>query len=513
MNDVKAQIISGKFSEIIARQKSDADLEIGELLVSDDENSSTTLFSVYDIFYGSEISSQNLERVSGLNLEESENVDFFNNNLRNYKLAKLKTLLTIDGNKIQSSKRLPSFFTKLRTVKKEDLFFISRANNGLMLGNLRSGTKVLDLPVHLQGDKVLSHHILITGTTGRGKSVLMKNLIWNSMKHDFASLLIFDPHDEYYGRKAVGMKDYPKKEKLEYYTPKNVPSGGRTLKVNLNMLRPDHFDFLSLSGPQKQIMYLYYRRHKNSWIKKIFTEDLGTSDLKQEINEMSLAVLRRRLRLLLDIDIQENTVFCSGIFDESAGETVISDIVNQLEESKVIIIDTSSLSSNVELLVASLITTEVFGKYKYFNSKGLLESKPVINIVLEEAPRVIGKEVLEQGPNVFSTIAREGRKFKIGLSAITQLPSLIPKTILANINTKIILGTEMNSERQSIIESASQDLSNEDRTIASLDKGEAIITSTFTRFALPISIPFFDEVVKKEIKKKVESSSFIGLKK
>ena len=133
-----------------------------------------------------------------------------------------------------------------------------------------------------------------------------------------------------------------------------------------------------------------------------------------------------------------------------------------------------------------------------------MASKPVVSIVLEEAPRVLGKDVLENGPNIFSTIAREGRKFKVGLTAITQLPSLIPRQILANMNTKIILGIEMKPERQAIIDSASQDLSDDDRNIASLDVGEALITSNFSRFAMPISIPFFEDVVR-ESKKGEES--------
>ena len=63
-------------------------------------------------------------------------------------------------------------------------------------------------------------------------------------------------------------------------------------------------------------------------------------------------------------------------------------------------------------------------------------------------------------------------------------------------NTKIILGNEMATERHAIMESAAQDLSDDDRTIASLDKGEAIVSSIFTRFAVPIYVPLFDEFVK-----------------
>ena len=99
---------------------------------------------------------------------------------------------------------------------------------------------------------------------------------------------------------------------------------------------------------------------------------------------------------------------------------------------------------------------------------------------------------------MFATIAREGRKFGVGLVAITQLPSLIPRQVLANMNTKVIFGTEMKPERVAMIDSASQDLSDDDRTIASLGRGEAIITSSFAPFAIPIKVPPFEETVGKD---------------
>jgi DNA helicase HerA-like ATPase len=70
---------------------------------------------------------------------------------------------------------------------------------------------------------------------------------------------------------------------------------------------------------------------------------------------------------------------------------------------------------------------------------------------------------------------------------------VIPREVLTNINTKIILGNEMATERHAIIESAAQDLSSDDRTIASLDKGEAVVSSIFTKFAVPVQIPLFDK--------------------
>ena len=72
----------------------------------------------------------------------------------------------------------------------------------------------------------------------------------------------------------------------------------------------------------------------------------------------------------------------------------------------------------------------------------------------------------------------------------------------------------MATERQAIIESAAQDLSQEGRAIASLDKGEAIVTSNFARFAVPIKIPLFldyiwDDLMEQKAKEASEKEEII----
>ncbi len=327
-------------------------------------------------------------------------------------------------------------------------------------------------------------------------SNLTSVVLWDQIDKEYCGILVLDPHDEYYGRNKLGLKDHPQKEKVVYYTAKNPPPGCKTLKINLKLIKPHHFNgVIEFSDPQKQALNIYYREFGKKWIEMLILErKLESSSFKED----TLAVVKRQLLYLLDLEFTQGQLFCSGVFDLQAGESTIDDICSELEHSKTVIIDTSNFAGSVELLIGSLVSTELLNKYKSYKMKGQLDNKPVISIVLEEAPRVLGKDVLEKGSNIFATIAREGRKFKVGLTAITQLPSMIPREILANMNTKIILGIEMKPERQAIIESASQDLSEDDKNIASLDKGEAIITSNFTKFATPISIPFFDELVKKE---------------
>lgn len=504
----KGIIISGKFSEILVRQKHGEDIELGELLISEN-NKSKHLMQAYDLLYGSQLSDSNLELVSGMKLEEDDSYGFLDEKIRHYNLALLKNLITINKDKAISSKSLPDFFSKIREVKKSDLSFLTTPTNPLYIGKLRSGSKTLDVDIFLPGKKVFSHHILIPATTGRGKSNLASVMLWSMMNKEYAGILVLDPHDEYYGRTKLGLKDHPNKKNLIYYTPSNPPAGQLSLKINIKQITPMHFNgAVNWSDAQKEALSAFYRKFKQDWVEAIIKEE----DSGFKFNEGTLSVLKRRLISLLNLEFYENTIYCRGIFDMNAGQTTIKDICNDLEKGKIVVIDTSIFSGSTEILVGSLIATEIFNRYKKYKTTAELNYKPVISILLEEAPRVLGKEVLEKGSNIFSTIAREGRKFKIGLTAITQLPSLIPRQILANMNTKVILGIEMQPERQAIIESASQDLSSDSRSIAALDKGECIITSNFTRFALPVKIPLFEDYVKEDLKKeKKQELDFSGI--
>lgn len=490
---IKGQIISGEFGKILARQKSNAPIEIGELLVAEDGFGRIILLQAYDLVFGSQISTQNLELISGLRLEEDPQIGFLDEHLRNYTIAHLKSVITVQNNKAFATKTLPTFFSDIREVKPSDLAFLSNPNNPLSLGHLRSGSKVLNVPIRLDGELVLSHHILIAATTGRGKSNLMRTILWDVTDKPWCGMLVLDPHDEYYGKGRPGLSSHPARDKVAYYTPKNPPPGARMLRINIELIRPSHFNgVIDWSGAQLEALRAYYKKYGKTWIEAVIIE----KPLDHNFHEGTLGVVRRRIMNLLSLDFNDNQLFSNGIFIINGGETEVNDIVSDLENAKTVIIDTSHFGGQVEILIGSLIAREVLRRYQGYKNTAVLSQKPVISIVLEEAPRVLGKDVLEKGPNVFSTIAREGRKFKVGLCAITQLPSLIPRQILANMNTKIILGIEMAPERQAIIESASQDLSTDGRAIASLDRGEAIVSSNFGAFAYPIKIPLFEDIVK-----------------
>ena len=86
---VKGLVIAGEFGSIIIREKSTDKLELGELFIADTKEGKI-LLQVFDLIYGSQLSQQNLELVSGLKLEEDSELEIMDTNLRNYILAKMK---------------------------------------------------------------------------------------------------------------------------------------------------------------------------------------------------------------------------------------------------------------------------------------------------------------------------------------------------------------------------------------------------------------------------------------
>ena len=505
---VVGQVIGGKFGDIIVRQKSDTNLEIGDLMVSE-ENGSRLILQIFALEYGSQIQDRMQEMMSGVNLEqEAADIQFYEPNFVNYVLARIKPLVRIHktNGDVNIPKSLPSFFNKLRLISQDDLKFLQKEDGQMFVGYIRSGSKVIkEVKVSLPVQDVFSHHVLIPATTGRGKSNLVKTILWNMLGTNKVGALVLDAHDEYYGRMTLGLKDHSNaRNNLRYYTPTNPPPGSYKLTINLKSIKPEHFEgIIDFSDTQFQAIRRAYWNNKKDWISKLMLTDVATMDSSMEKDEFkgsTITVVQRKLRLALSLEKDEDGKVISRheVFDsETKGMDTVNNIVKDIEQGRIVVLDTSRLGDEAELLVGNIIASKLLQNYKDAKAIGELDRRPVATIVIEEAPRVIGEDVLtSKNDNIYSTIAKEGRKFKVGLTAITQLSSVIPKTILANMNTKIILGNEMKQEREAIIASASQDLSEDDKNIASLDKGEAIITSIFVPFAMPIKIPLFEDIVK-----------------
>ena len=93
-------------------------------------------------------------------------------------------------------------------------------------------------------------------------------------------------------------------------------------------------------------------------------------------------------------------------------------------------------------------------------------------------------------------MAREGRKFRVGLCAVSQQPKLIDDELLSQFNTFFILGLADERDRNILRGSSKQDISDLGPEIQTLMPGEAIVTTLDAPFALPAKISLYEEYLK-----------------
>ena len=126
--EIVGQVIGGKIGDIVIREKSGKNLEIGDLIVSEEENSFLIL-QIFALEYGSQIEERMQQMMSGVNLEQdAKNTEFYEPEFVNYVLARIKSLARVSKNdyKVTLPKSLPSFFNKLRLIKNDDLKFLKK---------------------------------------------------------------------------------------------------------------------------------------------------------------------------------------------------------------------------------------------------------------------------------------------------------------------------------------------------------------------------------------------------
>jgi DNA helicase HerA-like ATPase len=91
-------------------------------------------------------------------------------------------------------------------------------------------------------------------------------------------------------------------------------------------------------------------------------------------------------------------------------------------------------------------------------------------------------------------VAREGRKFKVGLCAITQQPKLLDGELLSQFNTFFILGLADEKDRNILRGSSKQDISALGPEIQTLMPGECLIANLAAPFAVPAKVDLWADV-------------------
>lgn len=132
------------------------------------------------------------------------------------------------------------------------------------------------------------------------------------------------------------------------------------------------------------------------------------------------------------------------------------------------------------------IMTEIESKYPAL-------AYPIL-VIVEEAHIFAPQGEENDAMRIMGRIAREGRKFGVGLGVVSQRPSKLNEDILSQMNTKIILRI-VNPRDQDYVLKASEQLSKDLMDdIAGLGKGEAVIVGQAIKLPALVRIYNFKEL-------------------
>jgi uncharacterized protein len=488
------------------RAAPDEDLFIGELLVAvDDTTDRRYLFRVVDVTYGTEHREPGwAERVAGTLLADDERGEaglhpLHEQERRTYRIAECRCLgyLAPAGpgsagmrSVFRKPKSLPSQFSAVVAPTSEDFAFLAERMGDLPVGWLRSGETVVDFSVGIPG-ATLATHVGIFATTGMGKSNLMQVLAAGVLRANgrYAMLLI-DPHGEY--RSALGRHPWSR-DALRVYANRSLP-GTSSLKISLAELTVDDLrTAYEWTRPQEEALYeleRFYGSEGLAWLSEFARlDELATFreiDLNSRVALNTLQVLHRRARRIVSLRCVATD---PGL---SVGDRIVDDLL----AGRVVLLDVSGLGSTEEVLVASFMARRVLETWQsaYLEDPDRHGRMPVVSIALEEAQRVLGGNK-DRESNVFPRLAREGRKFGVGLCAVTQQPKLLDDELLSQFNTFFILGLADEKDRNMLRSAAKQDISAQGAEIQTLMPGEALIVNLAAPFAIPAHVYLYSDLV------------------
>ena len=333
-------------------------------------------------------------------------------------------------------------------------------------------------------------------------------------------------------------------EPFYYLTPKQIEDGNGMARVRISradIIPEDLISITEFTEQQSQFAHLVYSRKGEEWIGKLLSGDLGDDPEFAQYLDSTKGAVERRVSFLNNSQTKVFTRFDPAIRFEY--DSMLPELVCALEKGRIITVDTTLMSEMEQFLLTTLVARVLFvlrkalkaargdvdslkheielafgvgngagigskslaekllsylnsGDLPYLNENGTpvaIDTLPHINFVIEEAPSVLNPERIRFG-SIFRDISRQGRKFQIGLTVISQQVTAIDEGILTQVNTEITMALGNETERREAIRNASADLFGFEKELQVMGKGQAILTASYKDVPLPVQAPLYDSL-------------------
>jgi len=387
----------------------------------------------------------------------------------NYIRGKVKILGDVKDNlKLPRTPVLPG--TEIKLADRDTLNEIFKVNNPIKLGCLVNQS---DVDVNVEANPILSRHLAILAMTGAGKSNTVSVLI-NEMLSYFVPVFVFDMHGEYVGANFPNGEVNVIKPKInpvymsfhEIKRLVNIPSNG--------YIQERHFRRAFKTAKE---MVRSGTAHTNNFLQIIY--DILLSDSQEEGSDKQIVDVMNK--------IDDSMDKYANIFDNNIGN-----ILTNIKIGHVNVLDLSQSDESIaNVLVSHIMRNALQMRKNAVHGKDERVLDFPVFFILEEAHILAPNKRDSDSKRWIQRVAREGRKFGLGLCLVSQSPKTVDHDALSQMNNMIILRlVEPEDQRhvQSASESLSQDLVNQ---LPSLNVGEAVVLGLMSKVPTLVKIDEF----------------------
>jgi hypothetical protein len=404
-----------------------------------------------------------------------------------------------DGRFIRGVNRFPATGAEVHLVsaKQLEVLFDRYRSQGLDMGRLSSRP---ELRVYLDANNLFGRHLAIVGQSGAGKSWTVASLLQRTVKNmPDSHIILLDLHGEYGWKDEAG--------KLHSAFPEHMVRhlDARELEIPYWLLTfAELVDLLiDRTEPNASVQMAFMREAVFSLRKKA-NLDLGLDRLSVDspvyfsIKELYLQFKKANDQQLefgktkgpLNGLFDEFLVRFQSMFNDSRYdflfrpqkrndseqlEGLLRDFVGLSEPRRQItVIDLSSIPADVRPLVSAQIGRLAF-EFNYWNPRR--HEFPML-LVCEEAHQYIPRDNDQHYAGTrkaMERIAKEGRKYGIGLCVVSQRPTELSETVLsqcANFICLRITNPDDQAYIRRLMPEGEQDLAD---VLATLRRGEALV--------------------------------------
>ena len=372
--------------------------------------------------------------------------------------------------------------TEIIPPSKQDLeeIFSPKNKGWVKIGNLLRN-KTVDAKINL--DKIVSRHLGILAMTGMGKSNLV-SLVTKQISKLNGTVIIFDYHND--------------------YTNLNIPKiNVIDAKINPRLLDADQLsDVLEIresATVQQRVLRMAFtegvKKSKEFW-KKLETEIAYIVDSEdKKIKEIRSSAYR-----VQDI-VEESQRRFEDILDPDMG-----DPISFIKEGRANILNISELSEKQANVALAFYLQQLLKDRKDASIAKHGKSKKIRNyrfnspifVIIEEAHVFIPKDHDTSAKYWAAKIAREGRKFGLGLGIVSQRPRSVDLNVLSQMGSFAIMKIIQEDDQRQIAsatESTSRELIAQ---LTSLNVGDAVLVGQWTNLPSMVHV--------EEVKEKVMGS-------